>query len=123
MTPTIGISGLQEAQRENLRDVQAVSPSGGLARAVQMVALDANRSQTTQIHVDTGALRASARVSEDGAARWSIYIDPGARNSRSGVLVSSYAEIENDRGGSHGYADITFNQADVFVGRAVGFLL
>jgi hypothetical protein len=123
MSPHVGISGLQEAQAANLRDIQAVSPSGGLGRAVQMVALDAHRYELTLTHVDTGALRASERVEAMGAARWEIYIDPSARNPRSAGLVSSYAEVENDRGGSHAYADLTFNQAEMFVGRAASFLL
>jgi len=123
MTLKVGISGLQEAQRDNLRDQAAVKPSGALGRAVQMVTLDASRYQVTITHVLTGALRAAERVEQDAPARWQIYIDPQARNPRSNALVSQYAEAENARGGSHAYADNTFNMADVFVGRAVSYFL
>jgi hypothetical protein len=123
MSYRVGISGLQEAQAANLRDIQAVKPSGGLGRAVEMVTIDAHRYSLTVTHVDTGALRASQRMDMVAPARWHIFIDPSARNPRSNVLVSQYAEVENARGGSHGFADETFNRAEVFVNRAASFLL
>ena len=119
----ISIRGLQEAQRSNMRDMAAVKTTGGLGRAIQMVALDAHRFEVSITHVDTGALRASQRVGMDKPARWTIYIDPSATNPRTGQNVNRYAEPENSRGGEHAFAERTLDQADQFVGRARTYLL
>jgi len=119
----VGIEGLQEAQRKNLNDIRAVEVNGGLGRAVKMVTLDAHRFMNVETHVQTGALRASQRSENLAPARWKIYIDPQARNPRTGIAVSEYAEDENDRSNSHAYIDKTMNQADEFINRAVHYLL
>ncbi|HCR71219.1 MAG TPA: hypothetical protein DIW23_07245 [Anaerolineae bacterium] len=123
MTFRFRFSGLNEAQQAMLEAAKAVSPSDGLGLMVQDVTMQAFRFQTSITHVDTGGLRGSQRMKMQKPARWEIYIDPSAKNRRSGQLVSSYAEIENARGGDHAFVDRTYSRADEFIEKARHVLL
>ena len=95
------ITGLQDAQRANLRHAASVKPSGSLGAAVQEGTLAAQRYMVSITHVDTGALRASLMVRVSGL-RGEVYIDPGAVNPR-GQAPSEYGPYENARGGEHAF--------------------
>ena len=98
------ITGLQEAMDLNLRAIAALQPQGALGRAVQVGTTMAHRAAVAITHVDTGALRASHRM-EVKSTRGRIYIDPSARNPRSGQLTAVYGFFEHERGGSHAFYD------------------
>jgi len=117
------LRGLQEAQQENLRMVRAVSPSGGMGRAVQYLAESAHRFAVSVTHVDTGALRASHRLAQEGASRWRLYLDPNARNPRSGARTSVYGPIEHDRGGEHEFYERTIEAGPDMVDRALVYVM
>lgn len=103
------IQGLQQAQAANLRAMAAVSPNGGLGRAVQYALVSAQRYETSIVHVDTGALRASQRIEYSGT-RGTIYTDPSAINPRSRRRVIDYAAVEHNRGYPHNYAQRTVDE-------------
>ena len=100
----LGISGLQELQDENARSIAALQPGGALGQAVKHVTAGAHRYTVAITHVDTGALRASHRMEVQGL-RGRIYIDPTARNPRSGQRTSVYGPFEHARGGEHAFYD------------------
>jgi hypothetical protein len=98
--PTLSISGLQEAQRANMRHIASVKPGGSLDAAVQVGTLAAHRYNVSITHVLTGTLRAAERVEFSGL-RGTVFVDPSARNPRTGALPSEYVMAEDRRGGSH----------------------
>lgn len=103
MTIHLGIEGIQEAQARHLRMRAALRPGGAISRAVYSVLVEAHRYAVLITHVDTGALRASHRISFDaGRARGEIYIDPTAVNPR-GQRPAEYGPEEHARGGSHAF--------------------
>lgn len=116
------IRGVQEAQRENLKMVRAVSPSGGLGRAIQYLAEAAHRFAVSVTHVDTGALRASHRLQYQGASRWLLYLDPNAANPRSGARTSVYGPVEHARGGEHAFYDRTLDAGPDLANRALVYV-
>jgi hypothetical protein len=105
-----GIKGLQEVQRANLKLIAAVKPNGGLGRAVLYAATDIHRYAVSITHVDTGALKASHRIEKIGAASYRIFIDPAAKNPRSGARTSVYGPAEHNRGGEHAFYERTMNE-------------
>ena len=104
------ITGIQEAQAANIRLMAEVRPQSGLGRAVQYAISDLNRYAVSITHVDTGALRASHRQRWMGEARAQLYLDPGARNPRTGALTSRYGPVENARGGAHAFYQRTYDE-------------
>lgn len=62
--------------------------------------LTAHRHLVAVTHVDTGAYRAAHRI-QMSPGRGVIFVDPGARNPRSGRRVIDYAPVEEARGSSH----------------------
>lgn len=103
------ITGIQEAQQANLRAIHAALPERGLGRVVGIAALELHRYATAVTHVDTGALRASHRIRQDGS-RAEIYIDPGSVNPRTGEHPAQYGIEEHDRGGLHAFYLRTFTE-------------
>lgn len=110
MSFRFSIRGLQEAQAANLKMIAAVHPSGGLDAAVRLVATQAHRSSVYYTHVDTGALRASHRITREGAARYRVHIDPAATNPRSGARTSVYGPAEHERGTAHAFYRKTYER-------------
>jgi len=102
------IKGLQELQAANARVLAALKPSGAFGRCIQYVTLGAQRVAAAVSHVDTGAMRAAhiARLALN-IGRGYIYLNPAARNPRSGRAVAEYAVYEHNRGDSHAFYDIT----------------
>lgn len=97
---SVTIKGLQALQARNLRMTAALQPKGGLGRAIQFVTIEVFRYLVSITHVDTGAYRAADRM-EVKESRGRIFVAPGARNPRSGQLVTDYAPEEEARGGAH----------------------
>lgn len=107
------ITGIQEAQRANLRALAAVKPSGELGRAVIYVLAKLHRYAVSITHVISGALRASHRTQYQEArdnALGLIYIDEGAVRPGGG-RPAIYGPIEEARGGSHAFYQRTVNEA------------
>lgn len=103
------IEGAQAAQQANQRAIAAVSPRGGLGRAVKYVLTAAHRYETSIIHVDTGGLRSNQRMDLQGA-RGVIYTDPTGLNPRTHRRVVEYAAVEHNRGYPHNYAQRTVQE-------------
>lgn len=107
----LSITGLQEAQLDNLKRVAALKPEGELGREIKNVTLAAHRFAVQITHVWPvlgGGLRASHRVEVKGL-RGRIYIDPHAVNPRGG-RPSIYGYYENRRGGDHAFYDRTIEE-------------
>jgi translation elongation factor EF-Tu-like GTPase len=96
----LGIQGIQEAQRANMRHIASLRPTGALGVAIQEGTLAAHRYTVAITHVDTGALRASERVELEGL-RGTVFVDPSTTNPRSGARPADYVMFEHARGGSH----------------------
>lgn len=101
---TVTIEGLQELQAANAKMIAALKPTGAMGKVVQHVTAAFHRYAISITHVDTGALRASERMTVEfgGSARGVVFVDGNNRNPH-GMLVDDYAGIEEARGGSHGY--------------------
>lgn len=106
---SLTITGLQEAQAQNLATIEALKPRGGLGRAVRAGTAVLYRGVIANVHVDTGSLRASQRIEYTEGPGWAqgrIYTDPTATNPRTGRRPVVYGVYEHDRGGQHAYADL-----------------
>lgn len=110
----LDIRGIQEAQLRNLEMMNDLQPSGGLGRLVHNVTSWLHRFITSIVHVDTGALKGAQQMSFDGL-RGVVFTDPGAVNPRSGERPAIYGAIENARGGSHAFFDMTVAAAPQIV--------
>lgn len=92
----LSITGLQEAQEANAKDIAALQPKGAMGKAVRHGMMLAQRYAQYLTHVDTGAWRASHRMQyseEAGDPRGSIYVDPSATNPRHPTPPEEYATI------------------------------
>lgn len=122
----VAISGIQEAQRANLRALAAVKPSGELGRAVIYVLTKLHRYAVSITHVVSGALRASHREQYQetrDTALGLIYIDPGAVRP-GGARPVIYGPAEEARGGSHAFYYRTYSeQGSATVGEALARLI
>jgi hypothetical protein len=115
----ITIEGLQQAQAANARLITAIKPTNGLGRAVLFLTTAVNRDLLAFTHVVTGALRAAHRMQIVSPLHSKLYIDPAARNPVSGSYPAIYGVIENARGGSHAFAEIAVNRANLHMSEAV----
>lgn len=104
------ISGIQEAQRDNLRMIAALEPGGAVEAAVQVGLIKVHRYAVSVTHVDSGSLRAAHRMEmESGGLRGTVFIDPGVVNPRSKQLPAEYGVYEHARGGTHAFYDRAYN--------------
>lgn len=124
------IQGLQEAQRANQQAIAAVSPRGGLGRAVQTATAEAQRYAISITHVGRyarggrfvggGALRSSHRMSleADGrnGARGAVFIDPSAVNPLTGQKPERYGGFEHKRGYPHNFYERTVKERGAYIG-------
>lgn len=94
------IAGLQRGQARNVRTMAALRPSGAFGEAIRSGTEMAHRAAVNDTAVDTGAWRASHRMTFDGL-RGRVYLSPGARNPKSRQLVRIYAKVYEDRAGSY----------------------
>lgn len=113
--PKLSIQGLQQAQATNNRAIAALKPSGNLGKAVQYGTIAAHRYAVGLTHVDTGSLKSSHRMKISGL-RGEVYVDPDARNPRSGKRTAMYGQYEHDRGGEHAFYERVVNE----YGRQIG---
>lgn len=92
--PGLSIQGLQEMQERNLRRIAALQPSGVLGEAVRYAATEMHRWLTYFTPWDTGALRASRRITynepAEGGVRAQIFDSRNAYNPRSSVPPAEY---------------------------------
>lgn len=116
------ITGLQEAQAGNARTIAEMRPTGAFGRAIKYGLTAAERYAISITHVDTGALRASHRIQYDGDSGM-LYLDPHARNPRSGELTSVYGWYEHQRGGSHAFYARTYWERGAQIGTEMGSIL
>lgn len=94
----LSIQGLQEAQRRNLRRISNLEPSG-LARHVRDAATQMHRWLTYYTPWDTGALRASRRITfNDSVPRAQIFTSRAAYNPRSSTPPAEYDVYLHERG-------------------------
>ena len=91
------ISGIQRAQAENNRRIAELKPQGAAGQALRRAGQMIIRYVVAITHVDTGALRASHRLEINGL-RGRIYLDPSAKNPRTGAATAMYGAIEHARG-------------------------
>jgi hypothetical protein len=98
----IHITGLQEAQRANLSLIRTLQPGGALEAAVKAGTTLAQQAAVRKTPVDTGSLRASHRINIQGL-RGMVYIDPSAKNPRSGGKPADYGPIVHARGGQRAF--------------------
>jgi hypothetical protein len=105
----LSITGIQEAQAKNNRNMAALRPEGALGRAVQYGTMAAHRYAIGVTHVDTGALRGSHRM-ELAGLRGRVYIAPEAMNPRSGQKTTLYGPYEHQRGGEHAFYQRVIDQ-------------
>lgn len=104
----LSITGIQEAQDDNVRMIAALEPSGALGESLRFVVVGMHRHAVAITHVDTGALKASHRMGIELANLFGeIYIDPASVNPRSKVKPEEYGVYEHNRGGSHAFYDRT----------------
>lgn len=116
------ISGIQEAQRWNLRAIANLRPDGAFGHAIRDITTQVHRYEVTIAHVDTGAMRASLRIEIQGL-KARTYLDTAAKNPQTGAKTSVYGEIENARGGDHAFGLRTVNEAAPrIVVQALGYL-
>ncbi len=97
----VRIYGIQAAQAAMLRAVNAARPEGGLQAALKEAVPVAHRYAVAITHVDTGALKASHKITLH-PTRAEIYLDPAARRS-DGRAPAVYGPFEHARGGSHAF--------------------
>jgi hypothetical protein len=99
--PSLSIKGLQEAQERNLRRIAALQPSGVLGQAVRWAAGEMHRWLTYFTPWETGALRASRRItySESGDdVRAQIFDSRNSYNPRSSTPPHEYDVYLHQRG-------------------------
>lgn len=102
------MTGLQEAQLDNLQRIARLRPEGELGQAIKDTTLGAHRFAVQITHVWPvlgGGLRAAHRAEVKGL-RGRVFIDPSAVNPRGGK-PSIYGFYENRRGGDHAFYDRT----------------
>lgn len=116
------IKGIQESQARNLRRIAALRPNSTFGRVIRDATIRAYRYAEAITHVDTGSLRASHRMQVQGL-RGRIYLDPSARNPRSGLPVSVYGPYEHARGGSHAFYHRTVVERGPEIGKQAAYQL
>ena len=104
------LTGDQALTRTLGRISMAVSPAGGLGRAVQATGEALQRYAAQVTHVETGTLAGSHRFTLLGDAAGRVAPGPD-RNPRSGQPASRYAPYEHARGGGHAFYERTLEEA------------
>lgn len=95
----LSIQGLQEAQQRNLRRIAALEPGGVLGRAVQWAAAEMHRWLTYFTPWETGALRASRRVTfNPSIPRAQVFDSRNSYNPRSKTPPHEYDVYLHARG-------------------------
>ena len=96
----LSIQGLQRAQERNLRRIAAMKPGGVRGQAVQYGATEIDRALKAVTPVDTGALRASRRITfEASVPRAQVFTSSNSYNPRSRTPPHEYDVYLHNRGG------------------------
>jgi hypothetical protein len=119
----LSIAGLQRVQKDNLRAIQALKPSGSFGRAILYGSAQAHRYAVANTHVDTGSLKASHRIKMETGLRGRIFIDPSAVNPRSKGKPSEYGVFEHARGGTHGFYQRVIDEQETSIARGAAVIL
>ena len=107
------ITGIQELQKANAEMMRAISPRGGLGKAIKEGTQQAHRYAQIITHVDTGSWKASHRMDfreADTSARGQVYIDPYAVNPQSNIRPAVYASGWEEWGGEMAVYERTVNE-------------
>jgi len=95
----VSIQGLQEAQERNLRRIAGMAPGGVRGEAVQVGASRFHRALTYNTPWQTGALRASRRITfESSVPRAQIFDSKNSYNPRSKTPPHEYDVYLHGRG-------------------------
>lgn len=120
------ISGLQEAQKANLKHVRDLRAGTSLNRAIKWGGAAAHRAAITATPWDTSALRNSHRIKFDGGQhRATIHIDPGAVNprgqrpSRYGPHLHAQGKRSGLKGGVRAFYEYTVEQYGAKIGQGM----
>lgn len=105
MSVDLTIQGIREAQDRNRARIAMLEPGGVFGRLIKEITLFAHAQAVNVTHVDTGALRASHRMTVTGV-RGRVFIDPGAVNPR-GQRPAVYGPFEHARRGDHAFYRLT----------------
>ena len=93
------IQGLQTLQHQFNRMLAGTKPHGASEQAIIAVTAKFHRYAILHTPFDTTSLRNSQRQVVDRAqVLGKVYIDPTARNSRTGMLTSEYGQYLHNRG-------------------------
>jgi len=105
------ITGLQEALAANNKLLAEMQPGGLAGKVIQYGTAAAQRAAIQGTPVDTGAWRSSNRTKlNTGRLQGTVFLDPSARNPRSGTPVIQYASVWDSRGGQRAvYARVVSN--------------
>ncbi|MCK6629347.1 MAG: hypothetical protein L6R45_29745 [Anaerolineae bacterium] len=112
MTIDLTIRGIQEALARNNERIAMLEPDGVFGRIIKEVTIFTHAEAVKQTHVDTGALRASHRMTVTGV-RGLVFIDPGSVNPRTRARPAEYGQVEHARGGGHAFYRIARQRAEV----------
>lgn len=104
------IKGVQAAQAANNQMIAAMQVDGALGEAVRFVTAGAHRFAVQHTVVDTGAWRASHRMTISGLSG-RISLDQAAVNPRGGRPAVYGAILEATRGGRYAVYKRTFEDA------------
>jgi len=92
----LSITGLQEAQRANLRAIASLRPGGMISRAVRDMTAAAHQHAVANTPWDTGSLRAVQRMEVNGL-RGRVYLG-GGKNPRSKTPPAEYGTYLHEQG-------------------------
>jgi len=96
---SVGIKGLQEAQRANVKAINALRPRGAFGQAIQVGTAMVHRYAVYHTPWDTRSLATSHRMQIDrGGLRGIISIDRGAINPVSGHHPFEYGYWLHEQG-------------------------
>lgn len=119
------IKGLQEALAANNKLLAEMKPSGTAGKVIQFGTAAAQRASIQGTPVDTGAWRASNRTKlNSGRLQGTVFLDPSARNPRSGTPVQQYASVWDARGGQRAvYARVVSNDGQQIMSGMAAMLI
>jgi hypothetical protein len=108
---TIGISGIQAAQRGNAELMAKFKPGGSFSKAIWRITMSLHRYAVSITHVVTGSLRGSHRMKMVDDITGRIYIDRSSVNPKNRQRPYVYGSYEEERGGEHAFYQRTVDEA------------
>lgn len=114
----IKVVGIQSVQKRNLAAIRSLRLPV-VADKMRAGVTVLHRYAVAQTHVDTGALRASHRISVEGPAQFRIHLSSSVVNPRSGTKPAVYGVYEHARGGSHAFYELTVRSQGAAVAKRI----